>query len=181
MRDRKNWVMSKATVLVYKLLTQPDQIRWVNTTPASVDNLCLSLPSWYGWTKLLEINKNYNYSPIICSNSLPVVLSKTIGWNNLVELYNILFGLEMITVVNILKWDSQCPRLMQVLVMLISFLMHSLFLTIVLRCLQDNLSGPEVKELLYLLMVSISLAFKKGGQLVISLSRISSKRLVLIC
>ena len=65
--------------------------------------------------------------------------------------------------------------------MSISLLMHSLFLTIFLRCLQDNLFGPGAKKLLYLLMASIVSAVKKGGYLVTSLSGILSKRSESIC
>ena len=53
--------------------------------------------------KLLEINKNCSYYPIIFLNSLPVVLSKTIGWNDLVESYDILFDLEMMIMFDVLK------------------------------------------------------------------------------
>ena len=59
--------------------------------------------------------------------------------------------------------------------MSISLLMHSLFLMIFLRCLQDKLSSSGVKELSYLLMALMISAFEKGGHLVTSLSEISSK------
>ena len=109
------------------------------------------------------------------------MLSKKIGQNDLVESYEALLGLGMIMVVNVLKWDSQWPNLIQALAMSISLLMHSLFLTIFLRCLQDNLFGPGAKKLLYLLMASIVSAVKKGGYLVTSLSGILSKRSESIC
>ena len=67
------------------------------------------------------------------------------------------------------------------LAMLISLLMYSSFLTIFLRCLQDNLSSSGVKELLYLLMASMISTFEKGGHLMTSLSEISSKRSESIC
>jgi len=52
--------------------------------------------------KLLEINNNWSHSLIILK-SLLVVLSKTIGQNDLVESYDILFGLEMTIMVDVLK------------------------------------------------------------------------------
>jgi len=60
--------------------------------------------------------------------------------------------------------------------MSISLLMYSLFLMIFLRCLQDNLSGSGVEELLHLLIALMISAFEKGGHLVTSLSEILSKR-----
>ena len=57
--------------------------------------------------KLLEINRNCNRSPIIFSKSLPVVLSNTMGQNDLVESYDTLLGLGIIIVVDTLKWDGQ--------------------------------------------------------------------------
>ena len=94
------------------------------------------------------------------------MLSRTIGQNDLVELYKALLGLGMITVVNVLKWDGQWPKSIQVLAMLISLLMHSSFLIIFLRCYQNNLFSPRVEELLYLLMALMISTFKKGGYLV---------------
>ena len=65
--------------------------------------------------------------------------------------------------------------------MSISLLMHSLFLMIFLRCHQNNLSGPGVKELLYLLMALMISAFEKRGHLMTSLLEISFKRSESIC
>ena len=61
-----------------------------------------------------------------------------------------MLGLEIITVEEILKWDSQWLNLMQVLVMKMMFFRHVLSLRMILRCLYNNLSGPEVDELLHL-------------------------------
>ena len=90
-------------MLVEKFSAQPDHMKWVKTTPASIVDLCLSLPSWHIWIKLLEIDKNCSHYPIIFSKSFSVVLSRIIGQNNLVELYKTLFGLEIIIVVKILN------------------------------------------------------------------------------
>ena len=153
-------------MLVDRFLTQSDHMKWVKAIPASIVDLCLSLSSWQKWIKLLEINKNCNCSPIIFSKSFPVVLSRTIRQNDLVESYKALFGLRIITVVKVLKWDGQWFRSIHMLAMSISLSMYSSFLTIFLRYLQDNLSGPKVEELLHLLMALISSAFEKGTQLV---------------
>jgi len=53
--------------------------------------------------KLLEIDKNCKYSPIIFSKSFLIVLSRTIWQNDLVESYKALFGLGIIMVVEVLK------------------------------------------------------------------------------
>ena len=55
--------------------------------------------------KLLEIDKNCKYSPIIFSKNFLVVLSRTIGQNDLVKSYEdeVLFGLGIIMVVKVLK------------------------------------------------------------------------------
>jgi len=53
--------------------------------------------------KLLEIDKNCKYSPIIFSKNFLVVLSRTIGQNDLVKSYEALFGLGIIMVVEVLK------------------------------------------------------------------------------
>ena len=58
-------------------------------------------------------------------------------------------------------------------------LVHSLFLTIFLRYLQDSLSGPGTNELLQLSMVLKSFSFEKGAHVIIYLLEISSNRLIL--
>ena len=121
--------------------------------------------------KLLEINMNCSLS-----KSLPIVLSNTIGQNDLGKLYESLLGLEIITVVDILKWDSQWHKLIHTLAISMSLTMHSLFLTILLMCLHDSLSGPRVEELLYLLMVLMSSSLEKRAHIVTSLPGISSNR-----
>ena len=65
------------------------------------------------------------------------------------------------------------------LAILISLLVHSLFLTISLRCLQDSLSSPRVDKLLQLSIVLKSFFFEKGTYVVVFLLEISSNRLIL--
>jgi len=57
---------------------------------------------------------------------------------------------------------------------------NSLFLTISLRCFQDNLFGSEVNKLLQLLMTLKSSFFKKEAHVIISLLEISFNRLISI-
>jgi len=90
-------------MLVVKFLTQPDQMKWVSATPVSVVDQYLSLPNWQEWMKSLDIKWNWSLSSIIFLNNLPNVLGSTIGQKDLGESYDDLFGLEMITIVDILK------------------------------------------------------------------------------
>ena len=90
------------------------------------------------------------------SINLSNILSRTISLNNLEELYDCLLGLGMTTIVDLLKWDSQNLRSIQVLVMLIILLKQSSSLRMVLRWPYDNLSGPSVEELLQLAMALLN-------------------------
>jgi len=72
-----------------------------------------------------------------------------IGWKDLGESYNALLGLGMTMVVDVLKWDGQCPRSIQVLAISIDLIIYLSFLMIFLMWLQDNLSGPGADELLH--------------------------------
>jgi len=128
---------------------------------------------------LLDIEENCNLSPIIFSKSLLVVLSSIMGQKDLDKLYEVLLGLEIMTIDDILKWDGQKPKLVHVLAISISLLVYSSSLMISLKCLQDNLSSPEVNKLLQLSMAFKSSFFEKGAHVVVSLSEISSKRLIL--
>jgi len=112
-------------MLVVRFLTQPDQMRWVRVTLASVVDLCLRLPNWHEWMKLFEIVMNYILSPIIFSKSFPIVFNRTIGQKNLGESYNALLGLGMMMVMDVLKWDNQCPKSMQALAISMSLIIHS--------------------------------------------------------
>ena len=119
--------------------------------------------------KLFEIMRNCNHSPIIFSKSFPIVFKRIIGWKNLGESYITLLGLEMTTVIDILKWNSQCPKLMQVLAISMNLEIHSSLLTILLIWLQDNLSGPEADELLYFSIALISSSLKNRAHTLASL------------
>ena len=60
------------------------------------------------------------------------MFKRTIGQKDLEELYIALLGLEMMTVVDVLKWDGQYLKLIQILAILMNLLMHSLLLMILL-------------------------------------------------
>ena len=125
--------MSKAKMLIGLLLAQPDQIMWVSTMPASAVDLNLSPPSWLRWMKLLEATVNWSRSAITFSMSLPRVLSRTIGQKAFGLSYDGLFGFGMTTMVDILKYLGQCPRLMQASAILMILERHASFLTMVFQ------------------------------------------------
>ena len=65
--------------------------------------------------------------------SLPIMLSRTIDLKDFGKLYDVLFSLGMMTVVDLLKCNGQYPSSIQVLVILIMIPRHSLSLRIILR------------------------------------------------
>ena len=167
--------MSKARVLVDKFLIQPVWIIWVKATSASIVDLNLRPPSWLGWINLFEAILNWSLSPITFLMSLHTVLRRIIGLNVLGKLYDFLFGLEMITVVDLLKCEGQHPNSIHMLAILMMILRQSSSLKIILRWLYNNLFGPRVEELLQLIMASLNSSFKKAGQGNVSLSPILSR------
>ena len=124
--------------------------------------------------KLFKIVRNCIFSLIIFSKSFPIVFNRTIGHKALGESYNTLLDLGIIMVVNVLKWDGQCSKLMHVLEISISLIIHLLFLMILLIWLQDSLSRLEAKELLYFLIVLISFSLENSVHILIFLLGISS-------
>ena len=71
--------------------------------PASEVDLNLRPPSWLGWMKLLEVTENWSRSAMTFSMSLLRVLRRTMGRKAFGLLYDGLFGLGMIIVVDVLK------------------------------------------------------------------------------
>ena len=126
--------------------------------------------------KSLEIDWNYNLLPIIFLISLPVVLSKKIGQKALEESYNSLLGLGIIMDVNTLKCIGQWPNSMHALAILISFLRYITSLTILLRCLYDNLSSPRVDKLLHFAIVLMNSSSENRLHFVTFLLGISSSK-----
>ena len=56
--------------------------------------------------KLFTTILNWSFSPITFSISLFIVLRKTIGLNDLEKLYNFLLSLDIITMVDFLKYKD---------------------------------------------------------------------------
>ena len=153
---------------------------YVRTIPASAVNLNLNSPNWLGCMKLFATTCNWSFSAIIFLMSLPSVLRRTIGWKDLGWSYNCLLGLGMTIVDDLLKWFGQCPRLIQVSVMLMMLLRQSSCLRMALRWYHDNLSGPGVDELLHLLITCLNSSLENGFQNIVNLSLILSRTSMLI-
>ena len=139
-QQRRNWYIdqsllsiSNARVLVVKSLTQPVWIVCIRATLVSIVNLNLSPPSWLGWIKLLDTVLNWSLSLMTFSISLPIILRRTMGLNDLGESYDFLLGLGITIVLEILKCDGQYPKLIQELAIWMKLSRHSLFSKIILR------------------------------------------------
>jgi len=76
-------------------------------------------------------------------------------------------------VVEALKCEGQCLNLMHTLAMLINFLRYVMFLTHLLRCIYNNLSGPEVDKLLHLAVALVNFSSEKKLHFVTGLFTIS--------
>ena len=70
---------------------------------------------------------------------------------------------------NVLKCNSQCPRLIHVLVILMKLLRHALSLMITLKCLHNNLSGLGVEVLLHFVIELFNSSTEKGVQIIVVL------------
>ena len=119
--------------------------------------------------------RNYICSPIIFSKSFSIVFKRTIGWKNLRESYKALLDLEIITVIDVLKWDSQCPKSIQVLAISMSLIIHSSLLMILLIWLYVNLSRPRADKLLHFSIALISSSLENRAHTLMSLLVISSR------
>jgi len=112
--------------------------------------------------------------------SLPSVFYRMIGLNILGELYKALLDLGIIMELDVLKCNSQCLKLMHVLAILMKFFRHNLLLTMTLRCLHNNLSGPGVDELLHLKITLLNSSLEIGIHVITALFGISSNNSKLI-
>jgi len=170
--------MLNAKVLVGRFFDQPNLMMWVRVTPASVVNLNFNLPSWLGWMKSLAVMWNWILSLMTFLISLPSMFSRTIGLKNLGKLYNNLFGLEIIIVVDFLKWFGQYPKLIQVFAIPMMLTRQSSCFRTDLRWFQDNLSRPRVDKLLQLLIAILNFSFENRDQLEMGLLPILSRILM---
>jgi len=166
-------------VLVKRFLTQPDWIMYVRAIHTSVIDLNFKPPSWLGWIKLFDAVRNWSLLPMTFLINLPNVLSRTISLNDLGESYDCLLGLGMTIIIDLLKWDGQNPKLIQVLTILMILLKQSLSLRIVLRWLHNNLSGPDVEELLQLTIALLNSSLENRVHEKDDLSATSSRMLML--
>jgi len=91
--------------------------------------------------------------------SLPSIFNSIIILNVFGVLYEALLDLGVMIDINVLKCNSQCPKSIHVLAILIKLLRQDLSLTMTLRSLQDSLSG--VKALLHLLMEILNSSLEK--------------------
>jgi len=92
------------------------------------------------------------------------MLRRTMGLKALGELYDFLLGFGIIMDVKILKCEGYNSK--HASAILIILFKHIVSLIIILRCHQDNLLGPRVNKLLYLLMALINSASIKGSHFI---------------
>jgi len=180
LRERKNWAMSNAIMLVWHCLSHPAWIICIRYTPASVVDLCLMPPSWLGSRKPLAVIWNYSLLLTTFLTSLPVVLRRTMGWKELSMLCNILFGLGMTMELTNLKWEGQYSNIMQVLAICTNFSRYMLCEIKALRCLHNMWSGPKVEDDEHLAIASLNSWLEKGGHSMLFAWGILLRSLVLI-
>ena len=179
LRDRKNWEISKARVLIVLFLAHSEWTMWVRVTPASVVDLNFNPPNWLRWTKSLLVTVNWNLSAMTFLIILPKVLRSTIGWKYLGWSYAFLLDLGIITVNECLKSFGQYPKLKHESAILITLARHLSWLRIILRCHHDNLSSSGADELLHLLITYLNSSLEKGLQLEVALCSILLRILIL--
>ena len=134
---------------------------------------CLIPPSWLGSRKPLAVMWNWSLLLMAFSISLPIVFSRTMGLNDLGELYDSLLGLGMMTDDDALNCGGHVSNLMHALAMWVILSRHTLSAVIALRCLQEIWSGPGVDNEEHLVKVSLSSWLEKGGHSMGSLCGIS--------
>ena len=102
------------------------------------------------------------------------MFNKTIGLNIFRELYEVLLGLEIIMDNDDLNCDSQWPKSIHVLAILINLFKYKTLLMTTLRCLQDSLLRSGVEELLNLIIALSNSSLKNHIYFVTGLLGISS-------
>jgi len=159
----KNYAMSNANELVDMFLIYPIHMKWVRVISTSVVDLNSSPSNWLWWMKLLDVMWNWSLLPITFLISFPRVLRSMIGLKDFGESYDILLDLDIMIVVDFLKWLGQYPNLIQVLAMVMIFWRHIFSLITCLRYPHDSLLGPKADELLHLTIVLVNSSSKNGG------------------
>ena len=112
--------------------------------------------------------------------SFPNVLSKTMGWKDLGESYDSLFGFGITIVVDDLKCNGHQPISKHVLAIFMILPRQTLLLIINLRWDQESLSGSGANKLLHLAMAFVNYSLEKGSHSLADLSWTSSRILILI-
>jgi len=77
--------------------------------------------------------------------------------------YDVLLGLGIIMDIDTLKYEDQCPKLIQALAIFRTLSRYAKFFKISFRCLYDNLSSLGIESLLHLLIANINSSLEKGG------------------
>ncbi len=125
--------------------------------------------------KLLADVMNWSLSLITFLISLLIVLSRTICLKDLGMLYDFLFSLGMMTVVDLLKCKGQYSNSIQALSIWIMLFKHSSSLRMILKWLYDNLFRLGVEVLLQFAIVILNSSFENWGQEEVSLLMKSSR------
>jgi len=125
--------------------------------------------------KLLADVMNWSLSLITFLISLLIVLSRTIGLKDLGILYDFLFSLGMMTVVDLLKCKGQYSNSIQALSIWIMLFKHSSSLRMILKWLYDNLFRLGVEVLLQFAIVILNSFFENWGQEEVGLLMKSSR------
>ena len=119
-------------------------------------DLCITSPSWFGWIKAIWTVWNCICWLITFSISLSYILRSTIGQNDLGESYFFLFGFEIMTDVDCLKWDGQYPSSKHALVIFRVLFIYLLYTRIFFKCLHEIWSRSGIELFLHFLRVSLN-------------------------
>ena len=103
------------------------------------------------------------------------MLRRTMGLKALGELYDLLLDFGIMMDVKILKCEGYNSKYASAI--LIILFKHIISLIMILRCHQDNLLGPRVNKLLYLLIALMNSASTKESHFIGHLFEISFSKL----
>jgi len=166
-------VISNAGVLACSPLIQPAWTTWVRNTSASMVDHWWMPPNWLGCRKFVTIEWTGILLLIAFSMSFPIVLSSTMGWNDLGVSYESLLSFGIIMENDFLKCVGQLIHALAILAMLV---VHSSLFNILSRCLYERWSGPGVELLLHLLSASQTSTSENRGQVTVGLGGISLRK-----
>ena len=124
---------------------------------------------------------NWSLSAMTFLMSLPKVFRRMIEQKDLEWSYVCLLGLGIVTIVDLLKWFGQYPRMIQALAMLVILLRQSSCLRMDLRYHHVNLSSSGTNKLLHLFIAYLSSSLENRFQKVINLLPISLRTSTSTC